>query len=370
MSDPQPTIAERYGVTDPEMAKAMNEAAADDNPAPIRKLGDYLAAPIKSPPELVSPRFLVRGGVTAVVADAGKGKTSLGLNRVLSWAAGKPLFKPVTKWGVPSGPLRTLIIENEGAGGLFQEKIQTMLVNAPKHFTKDDIAAMQENVLVWGEGGYAGIKLDDPRKLAQVRRGIDEWRPDIVLMEPFARLHAGDENSNTEVNALMSTLEELAGKTDTGILVAHHKRKSREYEGDPMEDARGASALYGAATYMEKVKPIRAGKQRELICTKNRYGPMLPPVVMEWREDNTGWYDFVPRDASLDELIALLSPDESVTAKELAEDLQDDEKRVRNMLNSALAQDPPRVRRIGGHGQGYGWLLATADNDYSGGPRF
>jgi RecA-family ATPase len=368
-------MATRFGISDPEMAARMNEHTAEDEPAPIRTLGDYLDAEIETPPELVTPNFLVRGGITMTYADAGKGKTSLGLHRLLAWAAGKPLFPKVTTWNVPTAPLKSLLIENEGAGGLFQRKIADMVAHPPPHFTREDIEAMRENVLIWGEGGYAGVKVDDPRKLSQVRRGIEEWEPDVVLMEPFARLHKGNENDNSEVNALLDLLEEFASKMGVGIMVAHHKRKAREVEGgDPMDDARGASAGSGGVTYMERVKPAKGGELRELECTKNRYGEQLGPFRMEWypvSRNGAGWYEFVPGETSLAELLDRLDPHEPQFVKPLAEDVEEPETRVRKLLNEAAKGENPTVRRVSGVGQGFGYLLATPENvPRKGGPEF
>ena len=64
----------------------------------------------------------------------------------------------------PSAPLRTLVIENEGAPGMFHQQITTM-VNAAGYLTDEDRKVVLENVLIWGDGGYSGLKLDDDAQL-------------------------------------------------------------------------------------------------------------------------------------------------------------------------------------------------------------
>lgn len=367
--EPEQTPAQRAGITDPEMAAQFNASQGDPAEPPIRRLGEYLDQEIESPPELVVPKMVLRGGVTASVAEAGKGKTSLMLNRALLWAAGKPQFRELPDWAAPVAPLKTLIIENEGAGGEFQKKIAEMLKHNHGRLSKEEVETVRENVFVWGEGGYAGVHLDDAESYELVRRGIEQWRPDVVVMEPFARLWRGNENDNTEMNALLSALEELATKQGCGIIVAHHKRKGQvEPGGSWLEMGRGASALGGAVTYYEAVKPVKDGDARELICDKNRYGPMLGPFRMRWRDDQTGWYDYVSMASGVSEIIDMLDCYAPSTVGELSDELEEDEQRVRRLLNKAL--DDLLVRRISGEGKGYRWVKNCHNEDTAdGGPQ-
>lgn len=302
-------LAAKYGVTDPALAAQLNASAAPDDPPPIRTLGEYLEADLEANvTEIVTPRMLVRGGITATVADGGTGKTSLALNRILPWAAGAvpwPTIAPFTP--VDGRPLRTLIIENEGAGSLFQEKIRSMLDGSPWDEGTDERYLIDNNVLVWGDGGYAGVHLDQPRWVTQVYRGIEEHAPDVVFMEPFARLWGGDENSNTETNEFISTIEEMAAKHDIAVYLCHHKRKG--WSEDPLDLqslSRGASALADAATYFEFMRPAAGGGERELDCTKNRFGQRPGPYRLKWREDDSGWYDFVSNEKKLAQVVTAL----------------------------------------------------------------
>lgn len=298
-------LAAQLGVTDPTMAAEINASTAPDTPPPIRSLEEYLAADLSAPPELVAPTMIVKGGITATVADGGTGKTSMALNRILCWAAGLQPW-PITPY-TPAQPIRTLVIENEGAGRLFQDKIRDMITGITRQDLLDRLDEVKRNVLVWGDGGYAGIRLDEPKWYTQVARGIDEHRPDMVFIEPFSRLGSFDENSNTEVNAFVSMLEELAAKYQTAIYLCHHKTKG--WTEDPLDlqyKSRGASALGDAVTYFEFMRHAAGGGERELDCTKNKFADRPGPFRFKWREDNSGWYDFISPEAKLTQVVQAL----------------------------------------------------------------
>ncbi len=309
-------LAAQLGVTDPDMAAQINASAAPDEPAPIRTLGEYLGADLSAPPELVAPNMLVKGGITVTVADGGTGKTSMALNRILCWAAGLAPW-PITPF-TPVQPVKTLVIENEGAGRLFQDKIAAMLAGVTREDLLERLDVVKDNTLIWGDGGYAGIRLDEPKWYTQVARGIDEHRPDVVFIEPFARLGAFDENSNTEVNAFMSMLEELAGKYDTAVYLCHHKSKG--WTEDPLDlqyKSRGASALADASTYFEFMRVAAGGGERELDCTKNKFADRPGPFRCRWRDDGSGWYDFISNEKKLDQVVKAMS-DDGATVEEIA----------------------------------------------------
>lgn len=354
---------------------AAPEENVEEQP-PVRTLAQYIQNPPPVPPELVSPKYLVRGGVSVMVARAGKGKTSLALNRILPWAAGRPMFDKLPDAYVPSQPLKTLIIENEGAGGEFYRKITHMLENHAGRFDEEEIAYIWNNTLVWGEGGYAGIKMDNEAHEALIRRAVEQHEPDTILLEPFARLHSGEENSNTEMNHVLSVLESIAKDYGVGIMLAHHEKKGKLDVDDIMDRARGATALEGVVTYMEFFQPVSGGRQREIIPGKKRYGnePPPPSIRMEWREDWSGWYDYVAPDEQVERTLKILSYDIPKFTPEIAEELE--EKDTKNVIRwLRQAKDEGRVVEhpgfsTGGGSSGLGWTLKRPEGDDYDTPEF
>jgi hypothetical protein len=234
---------------------AMNSAPEEAFEAPIRTLGQYLSDPIEIPPVLVEPFIVVRGGITCTIGRAGKGKTVMNMNRMMRWCAGLPMFDD---WKSPAGdhqlvpteetPLKILVIENEGAGGLFHRQLGIML-NAEGRFTDAQRELVKENMLIWGDGGYSDLKLDDPKRIQQVKDGCEKWEPDIVFIEPFRGLWTGEENSATDMAKVADALSEIAAAANCGIQLSHHERKSGVGEdGEKMSAGRGSSRLRAGST--------------------------------------------------------------------------------------------------------------------------
>src|SRR4051812_28149098 len=108
--------------------RAISETPDEAFIPPVRTLREYLDAPIEVPPVLVEPNMVVRGGLNATIGRAGKGKTVLSLNRLLRWSSGAPFFEGWKNqegqhFYEPVDPLKVLIVENEGAAGLFHKQI-------------------------------------------------------------------------------------------------------------------------------------------------------------------------------------------------------------------------------------------------------
>lgn len=355
--------------------KALAAAPEEAFEPPIRTLGQYLDDPIEVPPTLVEPFIVVRGGMTCTIGRAGKGKTVMNLNRILRWSAGQPMFDGWTDGdGVPmlapSKPLRILIIENEGAGGLFHRQVGIML-HAEGYLTEAQRKMARENVLIWGDGGYSGLKLDDPLKLNTVREGCEKWEPDIVFVEPFRGLWSGEENSATDMAVVVDNLMEVASDYNCGVMLAHHERKSGVGDdGEKMSAGRGSTVLEGAVTVMENFESIKSGELRELTWSKSRHGKAPNPVRMEWKPE-AWWYEWIPASNLEEAFIDALreNPDEPLNVSSLAEALGEKVGVVRKI--GKKLKEEGRVKQLpsvpGPHGStGHRYRVASDDNNHGG----
>ncbi len=360
---------------------AMNMADPEVFEPPIETLGDYLARDIPVPPILIEPALVVRGGITCTIGRAGKGKTQFNLNRILRAAAGLQMFEgvktPPDKKN-PNGrlvlhspePLKILVIENEGSAGMFHEQLTTM-VGASGYLTNEQRELVKENVLIWGDGGYSGLKLDDPQKLGEVRAGCEKWNPDIVFIEPFRGLWQGDENSSTDMAIVADALSAIASDFDCGVVLTHHERKSGSGEdGEKMSAGRGSTVLEGVVAVMENFESVKDGEFREVSWSKIRYGGgvKLFPVRMEWQAEDF-WYKHVPQDER-DRVIleALASTDEPMSIRDLKEETDESENDLRKALKDlAAAGQVKKMPSIhtgsGSSGNRYRLAVATASED-------
>lgn len=332
---------------------ALNETPAEVFEPPVTALGQYLDTPIEVPPSLVWPTIVVRGELTATLGRAGKGKTTLNLNRLLKWAAGKPLFESLIDpegqcYLSPSKPMKVLIIENEGSAGMFHQKMGVMLNNCGSILSDDDRTLIRDNVYVWGDGGYSGLKLDDPNTLNQVRRGCEKVDPDIIFVEPFRSLWKGEENSSTEMANMVDALVAMATDYGAGVIISHHERKSGAGEdGELMSAGRGSTVLEGVVAVMENFQSVVGGDYREITWSKGRYLEVPPTTRMEY-DGTTHWYRHVPLDEIEAKIISLVSDGEGWSVKEIAEELGEADGRVRATLKRLADAGTLKVIKVAG----------------------
>lgn len=336
---------------------AMQEAPQEAFEPPIQTLGDYLDSPIEVPPSLVYPTVVVRGEITTVLGRAGLGKTTYNLNRILRWGAGKPLFGDWKDaegkcYLAPEKPLKILVIENEGAAGMFHHKMG-LLVTRESQFSAEDRKLARENVLVWGDGGYQGLKLDDAAKVNLVRAGCEKWEPDILFVEPFRGLWRGDENSSTDMANIVDELIGIATDFNLGVILSHHERKSGAGEdGELMSAGRGSTVLEGAVALMENFQKVKGGDLREITWSKARYLQPPPPTRMEY-EPVSGWYNHIPASQLEDSILqVLLEADTGMNATSVAALLEEKRDLVSRTLGS-MHKDG-RLKRNQGHSDGSG----------------
>lgn len=339
-----------------EAAKVYAIANADDahvGEPPVRRLGEYLDDKMPEVPWLVKADIenmpeptgqIVRGAITLTTSPGGKGKTVFGLSRLLRWAAGLQAYPGCDSSYVPDGALKSLIIENEGAPGFFQSRLQRQLDRMG--FTEEQKAAIRENVLIWGDGGWSSLKLDDPENFALVRRAIEKWEPDIVFLEPLRGLHRGEENSNTEMGNIVDDLNGLASTYDLGIMLTHHERKSGVGDGgDPMFAVRGGGVLTDLCAIVERFKSVKGGTLREVGWSKSRFGIAHSPMRLKF--DPVRWcYDYITEDSFETTILQVLeeNPGEWYSTSDIAEILRETEDAIRPKLNG-LAKDG-RLKKI------------------------
>lgn len=360
---------------------AMNAVPEEAFEPPVKTLGEYLDTPIEVPPSLVWPTVVVRREITATLGRAGKGKTTYNLNRLMMWGCGKPLFDGFTAthgddadkpYMEPSGPLKSLILENEGSAGMFHQKMGVMLYQCGNLLTDEDREAIRENVHVWGDGGYSGLKLDDEKGVAQLRRGIEKIEPQIVFIEPFRQLWRGEENSATDMAVVVDNILAMANDYDCAFILSHHERKGGAQDDDLMSAGRGSTVLEGAVACMENFQSVKNGDYRECTWSKARYLQPPPPVRMEYDRD-TGWYVHVAEDALDRSILEVLDiQDEPINQTGIVDILDEKPGRVSKALKRLTEEG--RIARLGsvsgpGGTTGYRYM-AKSDDEEGGGLGF
>lgn len=69
------------------------------------------------------------------------------------------------------------------------------------------------------------LRLDTTSDKQRLADAVEEHKPRLLILDPFVRLHRADENSATEISALLADLRALQRRFHLAILLVHHTRK-------------------------------------------------------------------------------------------------------------------------------------------------
>ena len=181
-----------------------------------RQLTVVRAADITAPDQL-APAWLVEhlwgSAAVGVIGGAPKcGKSWLALELAVSVASGRPCLG---RFAVPApGPV--LLYAAEDAPLQVRERIEQLCQarGAPFHTLELDLIL------------EPALRIDRPEHVERLRTTLAQRRPRLLILDPYVRLQAADENNATEVARVLATLRELSRSFSLALLLVHHARKS------------------------------------------------------------------------------------------------------------------------------------------------
>jgi hypothetical protein len=88
------------------------------------------------------------------------------------------------------------------------------------------------------------VRIDKSRDQERLARTV--WRAGsrLLVLDPFVRLHRGDENDAGQVSALLGYLRSLQRDFDLSVLVVHHARKNGGAGAQAGQNLRGSGDLH------------------------------------------------------------------------------------------------------------------------------
>lgn len=157
-------------------------------------------------------------------------KSFLALDIAVSVAADAPCLRrfPVRR----TGPV--LIFPAEDALAVVRQRLEGICMAAGAQFDKLPIYVITA----------PRILLDLPQDREQLRATVAEFRPTLLILDPFIRLHRADENASKDVAPLLGYLRELQRQFGMAVLLVHHIRKGSSTD-RPGQALRGSSDLHG-----------------------------------------------------------------------------------------------------------------------------
>ena len=185
-----------------------------------------------------------RGFLSSLLGDGGVGKTALRYAQLLSLATGRALTGDHV-----FQRCRVLIVSLEDGVDELRRRVLAVMI----HYGIS-LADLDEWLFLAAPGRAAGklmVSSPDGRPVvstlaAEIDRVVAARRIDIVSIDPFVKSHSLPENSNSDIDEVMSVLAEMAIKHNIAIDVPHHVSKGPADPGNANR-GRGASSMKDGA---------------------------------------------------------------------------------------------------------------------------
>jgi hypothetical protein len=204
--------------------------------------GDLLGQGLQPPPrQWLYGWQLCRGFSSSLVAPGDHGKTTLRITQAVELATGRELLGHRIYQRC-----RVLMMSLEDD----QDELWRRLLATCMHHQIDPAELRGWLFCANFNGAKFAEEIDGKRALGKLeqmlRKGIERRRPDLVILDPFVKLHALDENNNPDMDFVCSQLVKLAQEYNIAIDSPAHTRKGALTAGDS-DNRRGASAQRDAA---------------------------------------------------------------------------------------------------------------------------
>jgi hypothetical protein len=209
------------------------------------------------------------------------GKTWLALDLALSVATGTPALG---KYPVPRpGPV--LLFAAEDPPAALRARLEGL--SSRRNLRIESVAV---NLIL-----ASSLRLDTLDDQARLAETVARYRPRLLVLDPFVRLHRIDENRALEVSGVLAYLRQLQRQEHLAILVVHHARKAGAENFQAGLSLRGSGDFYAwgdAYLYLRRRKP-----NLEMVI-EHRNAPRPDPVGLILRVDGAPHLEVVPSRAT------------------------------------------------------------------------
>ena len=124
------------------------------------------------------------------------------------------------------------------------------------------------------------LRLDRQDDLGRLRSGIERFRPRLLVLDPFVRLTAIDENSAAEVSGVLASLRTLQRNYQLAVMVVHHARKSPASH--PNQALRGSSDF---AAWSDSNLYLSRKAKRLSLYVEHRSAPSPDPMQLRLQNE-------------------------------------------------------------------------------------
>ena len=230
-----------------------------------------------SPPLLVWGG-IVMGGLGVIFGQGGLGKSRMALNIVRNQVLSIPFA------GLPTGPvpLRHLMMGSENSIHRLQNDARLMGAG----LDGAQLALLDGNIRLATLEHYEDsfISVADENNLAKWKATLDAWPPDVLWVDPWGDVLAGEANSDEDARATIMMLKSLLRRVNPEsalVILAHSRTGARNIAQAAGYDAanfgKGSKALYSAARCVWNLAPGDESENPTLVFVhaKCNDGPRL-----------------------------------------------------------------------------------------------
>lgn len=220
---------------------------------PLAAIPAPLPDPAGIPPrEWLYGTRLIRRFVSVLAAPGGAGKSALALGQAVALASGRPILGEAVHHTAPAW---VLDLEDPPEEAHRRLAACLRLHRLPEDAVRGRLylhAGRLRRVCIAALADSTSIAFPDRDAIAEaaLARGIG-----LIVVDPFVKSHALDENSNPHMDAASAAWAEVAERTGAAVLLVHHVRK---LGGGPLdvEATRGAKSLTDAARSAALLSPM------------------------------------------------------------------------------------------------------------------
>lgn len=188
-----------------------------------------------------------RGCVTLLTAEGGIGKSHLILGLAAHVACGRTFLDASVEMG------RAAYIALEDSPDVVRRRLYFLHKALRERHGSEVTREIQSNLVVASMVGRQLHVVTQVHGTVMQTEGLDAlveacYGCDCVIIDPLARLHGIDENSNSAATSLLNACERVARETGAAVVLVHHVGKQAARDNDRgAHSARGASAISDAA---------------------------------------------------------------------------------------------------------------------------
>lgn len=124
--------------------------------------------------------------------------------------------------------------------------------------------------------------------LLAFKEELEEYRPEVVIIDPFRKMTAHDENSSTEMTKVFATLTELQDTYKFAAILIHHSGKPSDNRKQGTPDAmRGSSEIFAHGdTYMMLTRPNDKANTDIDVHLTFRHAPDIDPIKLSYSDNS------------------------------------------------------------------------------------